>query len=181
MEIWRVLILYIKLILWNVLGYKSFTMIIFIPLRYINQYLCKHFKFHSNLNILPNVLHKFPNTTKIWFNVGSNTSLLLLQLLWLLHNIYGLIAIWLHNIYGLMASLAKWLSVHLQTKWSWVRVPLQSLKLHISHLLRARSSLTFRQLWSVESLWNAYMTWTYSNIKVTALFYKEYSENEYNF
>ena len=44
------------------------------------------------------------------------------------------------------ASLAKWLSVHLRTKWLWVRVQLQSLKLQILHLLRARSSLTFRQL-----------------------------------
>ena len=26
-----------------------------------------------------------------------------------------------------MASLAKWLSVRLQTKWLWVQVPLQSL------------------------------------------------------
>ena len=45
-----------------------------------------------------------------------------------------------------LASLAKWLSVRLQTKWLWVRVPLQSLKLQISHLLWVRSSLTFRQL-----------------------------------
>ena len=52
----------------------------------------------------------------------------------------------------------KWLSVRLWTKWLWVRVPLQSLKLQISRLFWARSSLTFRQLWSVDSLWNAYMT-----------------------
>ena len=56
-------------------------------------------------------------------------------------------------------NLAKWLSVCLRTKWFWVRVQLQSLKLQISCLLRARSSLTFSQLWSVDSLWNAYMTW----------------------
>ena len=43
-------------------------------------------------------------------------------------------------------SLAKWLSIRLQTKWFWVRVHLQSLKLHVTRLLRARSSLTFRQL-----------------------------------
>ena len=42
--------------------------------------------------------------------------------------------------------LAKWLSVRLRTKWFWVRVQLQSLHLQISRLLRARSSLTFRQL-----------------------------------
>ena len=45
-----------------------------------------------------------------------------------------------------LASLAKWLSVRLRTKWFWVRVQLQSLHLQISRLLRARSSLTFRQL-----------------------------------
>ena len=43
------------------------------------------------------------------------------------------------------ASLAKWLSVRLRTKWLWVRIPLPSLKLQIQRLLRARSSLTFRQ------------------------------------
>ena len=36
---------------------------------------------------------------------------------------------------------------------------LQSLNLQILRLLRASSSLTFRQLWSVDSLWNAYVTW----------------------
>ena len=35
--------------------------------------------------------------------------------------------------------------------------PLQSLKLQISHLFGARSFLTFRQLQSVNSLWNAYL------------------------
>ena len=45
-----------------------------------------------------------------------------------------------------LASLAKWLSVRLRIKWLWVRVPLQSLKLQISRLFQARSSLTFRQL-----------------------------------
>ena len=44
-----------------------------------------------------------------------------------------------------MASLAKWLSVRLRTKWLWVQITLLSLKLQIWRLLRARSSLTFRQ------------------------------------
>ena len=44
------------------------------------------------------------------------------------------------------ASLAKWLSVRLWIEWLWLRVPLQSLKLQISRLLPAESSLTFRQL-----------------------------------
>ena len=40
-------------------------------------------------------------------------------------------------------SDCNWTRTH---KWFWVRVQLQSLKLQISRLLRARSSLTFRQL-----------------------------------
>ena len=38
------------------------------------------------------------------------------------------------------------LYLHLWTKWLWVQVQLQSLKLHISHLLQAKSSLAFKQL-----------------------------------
>ena len=37
------------------------------------------------------------------------------------------------------------MSVHLRTKWLWVRIPFLSLKLQIWCLLGARSSLTFRQ------------------------------------
>ena len=59
----------------------------------------------------------------------------------------------------LMASLANWMSVRLWTKWLWVRVPLQSLKLHVSWHFRARNSLTLRRLESVDLLWNMYVTW----------------------
>ena len=45
-----------------------------------------------------------------------------------------------------LVSSAKSLSVHLQTKWLWVRVPLQSIKLQISRQFRAMTSLTFRQI-----------------------------------
>ena len=41
--------------------------------------------------------------------------------------------------------MAKLLSVRLRTKWFWVRIALQSLKLQILRLLRARSSLAFRE------------------------------------
>ena len=58
-----------------------------------------------------------------------------------------------------LASLAKWLSVHLRTKWLWVWVQLQPLKLLILHLFWARSSLKFKQLESVDSLWSMCMTW----------------------
>ena len=41
---------------------------------------------------------------------------------------------------------------------------------HFCHsLLWARSSLTFRQLWSVDSLWNAYVTWQEHTDKVACL------------
>ena len=45
---------------------------------------------------------------------------------------------------SLLASFGKWLSVHLQTKWLWVLISLP-LKPQIWCLLRARSSLAFRQ------------------------------------
>ena len=44
-----------------------------------------------------------------------------------------------------LTNLAKWLSVHLRTKWLWVQITLAPLKLPIWHLLWARSSLPFRQ------------------------------------
>ena len=58
-----------------------------------------------------------------------------------------------------LAILAKSLSVRLQTKWFLVRVLLQPPNLQILRLLQAGSSLTFRRLQSVDSLWNAYVTW----------------------
>ena len=66
------------------------------------------------------------------------------------------------------------MSVHLQTKWLWFCVQLQWLKHHILHLLRARSSLTFRQLWSVDSLWNAYMIWQEHTVTWNYLFIHTY-------
>ena len=42
-------------------------------------------------------------------------------------------------------SLAKCLSVRLRTKWLWVQMPLQSLKLQISHLFRSRHSFDTQQ------------------------------------
>ena len=44
-----------------------------------------------------------------------------------------------------LASFAKWLSIRLQTMWTWVGISLLSLKLQVWCMLRARSSLTFRQ------------------------------------
>ena len=65
----------------------------------------------------------------------------------------------LKGIRDQLASLAKWLSVYLQTKWLQVPTPLLPFKFQISCLFWARSSLTFRQLHRVDSLWNAYVTW----------------------
>ena len=57
------------------------------------------------------------------------------------------------------STLYVQLSVRLRTKWLWVWVFLRSLKVQISRLFRARNSLTFRQIQSVSSLWNTYVTW----------------------
>ena len=57
-----------------------------------------------------------------------------------------------------LASLTWWFSVRLRTKWLSVRITLQSLKFQISRLFRARGSLNFRHLHSVDPLWNAYVT-----------------------
>ena len=46
----------------------------------------------------------------------------------------------------------KWLSVHLETKWLWIRDPSLSDKFQISHLFQASNSLAFRQLQSLDSL-----------------------------
>ena len=46
--------------------------------------------------------------------------------------------------HNLLASLAKRLSVRLRTKWLWVRVQMQSLKLWISRLFQATSSSILR-------------------------------------
>ena len=51
-----------------------------------------------------------------------------------------------------LSSWAKWLCVCLGTKWLWVQILLLSLKLQILCVFWARSLLTLRQLWSVDSL-----------------------------
>ena len=63
-----------------------------------------------------------------------------------------LVCKWTLNHLAGLASVAKWLSVHLRTKWLCVRISLLSLELQISHLFWARSFLTFRQLQSVDWL-----------------------------
>ena len=45
-----------------------------------------------------------------------------------------------------------WLSVRLQTEWFEVQALLQSLKFHVLHLFRARSSLRFSRLQGAISL-----------------------------
>ena len=66
-----------------------------IPLRYINRYSSKHFKFHSNLNISPNVLYNFPSyykdTIQSWIKCFSHppttTSVIASLYLWFNSNI----------------------------------------------------------------------------------------------
>ena len=79
------------------------------------------------------------------------------------------------NIWGkrpVILFLAKWLSVRLQTKWLWIRIPLLSLQ--ILHLFRARSSLTFRQLQSVD-ICNMITTYRQSGYKGTLIWYLSWS------
>ena len=66
-----------------------------------------------------------------------------------------------------LASLTKWFSVRIRAKWFWIRFQLQSFKLQISLLLPATSSLTFRKLKSVDSLWSTYVTWQEHTVKCT--------------
>ena len=65
---------------------------------------------------------------------------------WQEHIVKCTIQISTQNTAQSFGLLAKWLSVSLPTKWFWVQVQLQLLKLQILHLLWARSSLTLRQL-----------------------------------
>ena len=78
-----------------------------------------------------------------------------------------------------MASLAKWLSVCLQTKWLWVRILLLSLKLQIRCSLQARSSLIFKQ--TIESRFTLKlvrdMITTYSQMHCTDTYLQHSSIN----
>ena len=51
-----------------------------------------------------------------------------------------------HNYLVRKRTLNNLAKFSLRTKWLWVQIPLLSLKLQISRLFRARSSLTIRQL-----------------------------------
>ena len=55
---------------------------------------------------------------------------------------------------GIFGQFGFVLSVRLRTKGLWVHIPLLSFRLQIWRLFQARRSLTFRQLLSVDSLWN---------------------------
>ena len=101
-----------------------------------------------------------PTSVDIWTGIAeTDNNLQRILILWKLTNCN-----WTRTQNHLVRKrtvnhLTKWLSVRLRTKWFWVRVQLQLVNLQISRLLRARSFLTFRQLQSVDSLWNAYLTW----------------------
>ena len=61
-------------------------------------------------------------------------------------------------------------------KWLWVWVQLQSLKLQISRLRRARTSLKFRQLQSVDH--SETRTWDDKNIQLVVLYLYQYISND---
>ena len=109
--------------------------------------------------------HRSKENVKCFFFVCSSVHGLLVKKWLAMKNLSDYDRIRTHNYLigkqtlNQLAKLAKWLSVRLPTKWLWVWIPLQSLKLQILRLLRERSSLTFRQLQSVDSLWNMNVTW----------------------
>ena len=88
-------------------------------------------------------------------------------LTWQEHTVKCTIEISTQNTAQSLGQLGQWLGVRLQTKWFGVWVQLQSLKLQILSQFRARSSLTFRLLQSVDSLWNVYVTWGEHTVKCT--------------
>ena len=72
------------------------------------------------------------------------------------------------NHLTIQASLAKQLSVCLRTKWLWVRILLLLFKLQIWDLLRAGSSLTFRQ--TAECRFTLKLMWHDNNIQSLSTF-----------
>ena len=66
-------------------------------------------------------------------------------------------------------SVVAWMSQKslLKTGVKSFKLDVQSFKLQILRLFQARSSLTFRQLYSIDSLWNAYVTWQEHTLKCT--------------
>ena len=69
----------------------------------------------------------------------------------------------------------KWSSVRLRTKRLWVRFPMKWHTLQLSRLFWARSSLTFKQLWTVDSLWGVYVIWEQYTVMITVLTYASLS------
>ena len=89
--------------------------------------------------------------------------------------LYGAFDVSSSHVKYAFQRLSKWLSARLWTKWLWVRVQLQSLKLQISRLFRSRSSLHSGNYWSVDSLWNVYVAWLRRSlflVKIQTIFVK---------
>ena len=57
--------------------------------------------------------------------------------------LFGQFVVWLLRCLACclasLVSLAEWLSVRLRTKWSWVRIPLQSLDIYLSYFSQLES------------------------------------------
>ena len=103
---------------------------------------------HLSLERIPSCLcesRKVPRATEDGFVSKAVKTSCLISFIWYTLESLGRNPNWLQfNKQFSLVSLAKWLSVLSWTKWLWVRVQLQSLKLQISRLIWARSSLTFR-------------------------------------
>ena len=78
-----------------------------------------------------------------------------------------------------LAKLIKWLSCVVSTYLYGIYIYELSgcgfesgcshFKLQISRLFQARNSLTFRQMWSVDSLWSAYVTWKEHTVELLSI------------
>ena len=97
---------------------------------------------NTHLDITDSVNHEMVQNTKTWITWEQNK-----------------IFLWNQKIINL------WLRWHILRSYHFVAEV--TFKLQISWLFRIRSFLTFRQLQSVVTLWNVYVTWQEHAVKCT--------------
>ena len=89
---------------------------------------------------------------------------------WQEHTVKCTLWISTHNTTQSFGSLAKWLSVHLWTKWLWVRVQLQSpLFLLLGYLT---SSITGWIFWTGRRYFNPWKVKHFANVSLYVLIFK---------
>ena len=78
---------------------------------------------------------------------------------WREHAIKCMVQISTNNTTQSFGQFGKIIKCSFITNWLGIQIPFQSLKLQVLRLFWARSSLKYTQLLSLDSLWNAYVTW----------------------